>query len=96
LPYTAIVKTPKTEAPTPAQAEAMLMAQQGGTDTLNRHCGGEWAAPNALLRGNGVPAEFATTATVRAMIRKGLVTVTKTSRNRLGEFPIEVKLTPLP
>jgi hypothetical protein len=86
----------KADTPTPAQAEAMLMAQEGGTDTLNRHRGGEWAAPNALLRGNGVPAEFATTATVLCLIRKGLVTVTKTSRNPLGEFPIEVKLTPLP
>jgi hypothetical protein len=79
-----------------AQAEAMLMAQESGTDTLNRHQGGLWAPPTAPLDGTGQPVEHCGTPTVLAMIRKGLVHVTATSRNRLGEFPTQVKLTPLP
>jgi hypothetical protein len=80
--------------PTVAQAEAMLMAQESGTDTLNRHQGGLWAPPTALLDGTGQPVEHCGTPTVLAMIRKGLVHVTATSRNRLGEFPTQVKLSP--
>lgn len=91
-----ILSQPMKTTPTVAQAEAMLMAQESGTDTLNRHQGGLWAPPTALLDGTGQPVEHCGTPTVLAMIRKGLVTVTATSRNRLGEFPTQVKLTPLP
>lgn len=84
----------KSEAPTATQKAAAALAAEG-TGVLARRHGGFWMIPGEPTAHTYPDAgRYALTPTIRAMIRKGMVTVTKTSGNGLGQYAIEVTLSP--
>lgn len=77
--------------PTAHQLATAALAASGD-GTLVRHLNGLWMIPGEAMAIPPTPGRYATTATVLAMHRKGMVTMTKTSGNALGKFATEVKL----
>lgn len=82
----------KKNEPTEAQRRARLLAHEGD-GTLTRRHGGVWMLPDEKMANTYPDAgRFTTTATILAMISKGLAVATGTSTNRLGTYATRVKL----
>lgn len=85
----------------PLQQEVVDSLKQHGV--LLRYDRGFWSAPNVEMRKLNcgmpygevlIPTWHFGTNTIKAMLRKGIVVVTKTKTGVRVEYPVEVKLAP--
>lgn len=78
-----------------SDVQQQLIARMRACGTLRRYPGGFWSAPGVVMSdgfGGKLPPWHFSTATVRALIRMGVLAVVDTRTNPAGTFPIEVKL----
>lgn len=75
-----------------SKTQQQLMAKIRETgDTIVRLPGGFWTCPDPMVDARGVPAWWFSSHTINALIKRNVLTVTKTGRTSV--FPVECRLT---